>query len=204
VVDDSLGIVGSNTEALQILTFPDRPEKIQRLDSWLSNKIRTNLVERRSPLRVVGEFRSAKRTYLCRSFPLAFAGTQISGVHINGHSGNGDHSNGNHTNGNSSPGGLLIVMLERKSNEAVTIAELSERFNLTAREQETVKFLLEGLTSKEIAERMNISPNTVKAFIRLVMVKMNVSTRSGIIGKIVGWKAGHGLETGSSSGSSPD
>jgi hypothetical protein len=31
-------------------------------------------------------------------------------------------------------------------------------------------------------------------------VKMNVSTRSGIIGKIVGWKAGHGLETGSSGG----
>jgi hypothetical protein len=51
---------------------------------------------------------------------------------------------------------------------------------------------------------MSISPNTVKAFIRLVMVKMNVSTRSGIIGKIVGWKAGLGLETGSSSGSSPN
>jgi DNA-binding CsgD family transcriptional regulator len=46
--------------------------------------------------------------------------------------------------------------------------------------------LLEGLTSKEIADRMGISPNTVKAFIRLVMVKMNVSTRSGIIGRIVG------------------
>ncbi len=205
VVDDSLGVVGSNAEALQILAFPERPEKIQRLDSWLSNKIRTNLVERRAPFRVVGEFRSAKRTYLCRSFSLAFAGNQInaglvSAGQINAGQSNGEPTNGNHSNGNSSPGGLLIVMLERKSNEAVTIAELSERFNLTAREQETVKFLLEGLTSKEIAERMNISPNTVKAFIRLVMVKMNVSTRSGIIGKIVGWKAGHGLETGSSGG----
>ena len=189
VVDDSLSVVGSNAEALQILAFPDRPDKIQRLDSWLSNKIRSTLVERRPPFRLVGEYRSAKRTYLCRSFALPFAGAQV---------------NGNHTNGTPSSGGLLIVMLERKSNEAVTIAELSERFNLTAREQETVKFLLEGLTSKEIAERMSISPNTVKAFIRLVMVKMNVSTRSGIIGKIVGWKAGLGLETGSSSGSSPN
>jgi DNA-binding CsgD family transcriptional regulator len=137
---------------------------------------------------VVGEFRSAKRTYLCRSFPLGFALNQ---------------SNGNHTKGAMPEGGLLIVMLERKSNEAVTIAELSQRFSLTMREQETVKYLLEGLTSKEIAERMSISPNTVKAFIRLVMVKMNVSTRSGIIGKIVGWKAGLGLETGSANGSSP-
>ena len=92
-------------------------------------------------------------------------------------------------------------MLERASNEAITIAELSERFGLTVREQETVKYLLEGLTSKEIAERMKISPNTVKAFIRLVMVKLNVSTRSGIIGKIVGWKAGLGLETNGNGGS---
>ena len=70
------------------------------------------------------------------------------------------------------------------------IAEVSERFGLTSREQETVQFLLEGLTSKEIAQRMKISPNTVKAFIRLVMVKMGVSTRSGIIGKIVGLRPG--------------
>jgi len=52
------------------------------------------------------------------------------------------------------------------------IAEIAERFGLTCREQETVQFLLEGLTSKEIAQRMQNQPNTVKAFIRLVMVKM--------------------------------
>ena len=83
-------------------------------------------------------------------------------------------------------GGLLIVILERKSNDTAKIDEVSERFGLTAREKETVEYLLQGLTSKEIAQRMNISPNTVKAFLRLVMVKMDVSTRSGIIGRIVG------------------
>ncbi len=166
VVDGSLSVVASNAEVLQILTFPDRPEKIHNLESWLANKIRSNLMERRSRSGLVGEFQSARRTYLCRSFPLDLAP--------------------NHKNGS---GGLLIVMLERKSNEAVTIAEISERFGRTAREQETVQFLLEGFTSKEIAQRMKISPNTVKAFIRLVMVKMSVSTRSGIIGKIVGPRA---------------
>jgi DNA-binding CsgD family transcriptional regulator len=169
VVDTSLSVVASNAEALQILTFPDRPDKIHNLDGWLANKIRFNIVERQSPSQVVGEFHSAKRTYLCRSFPLDLAG--------------------NHKNGSAPSAGLLIVMLERKSNEAVTIAEISKRFGLTAREQETVQFLLEGFTSKEIAQRMTISPNTVKAFIRLVMVKMSVSTRSGIIGKIVGPRA---------------
>jgi DNA-binding CsgD family transcriptional regulator len=166
VVDTSLSVVASNAEVLQILTFPDQPEKINNLDTWLANKVRCNLLERRTRSGLVGEFQSARRTYVCRSFPLD------GGV--------------NHKNGSSTNGGLLVVMLERKSNEAVTIAEISERFGLTAREQETVQFLLEGFTSKEIAQRMKISPNTVKAFIRLVMVKMSVSTRSGIIGKIVG------------------
>jgi DNA-binding CsgD family transcriptional regulator len=51
---------------------------------------------------------------------------------------------------------------------------------------EVVALLVEGLTSKEIANRMKISSNTVKAFLRLVMVKMGVSTRSGVVGKIIG------------------
>ena len=76
-------------------------------------------------------------------------------------------------------------MLERKSDGRTAVAALSRRFGLTAREEETVQLLVEGLTSKEIAMRMKISPNTVKGFIRLIMVKMNVFTRSGIIGKIL-------------------
>jgi DNA-binding CsgD family transcriptional regulator len=174
VIDASLSVVASNTEALKILAFPDRPENIRSLDVWLANKIRVDLVERRSASRVIGEFRSAKRTYLCRSFPVQLRGPR----------------NPDSKNGSASPDGLLIVMLERKSNEVVMIAEIAARFGLTSREQETVQFLLEGLTSKEIAQRMKISPNTVKAFIRLVMVKMGVSTRSGIIGKIVGSRSG--------------
>jgi len=166
VVDSSLSVVACNGEALQILAFPDPPDKIRQLDNWLTNKIRTDLLGRLSPPKCVDGFRSAKRMYLCRSFPLE----------LRAHQGNGSGSSS----------GLLIVMLERRSNESAKISEMSERFGLTAREQETVKYLLEGLTSKEIAQRMKISPNTVKAFLRLVMVKMSVSTRSGIIGRIVG------------------
>jgi DNA-binding NarL/FixJ family response regulator len=173
VVDASLSVVASNAEAIQILAFPERPESIHYLDSWIANKVRSSLVKRNSPARVVEEFRSAKRTYLCRSFSLSLGK--------------------NHRNGSGDSAGMLVVMLERKSNEATTIAEIAQRYGLTAREQETVQFLVEGFTSKEIAQRMKISPNTVKAFIRLVMVKMDVSTRSGIIGKIVGTR--HGLES---------
>jgi DNA-binding CsgD family transcriptional regulator len=174
VVDGSLSVIASNSEALRILAFPDQPENIRHLDVWLAKKIRAELVERQSPSRVVAEFHSAKRTYLCRSFPVNLKG----------------YKTGDTKNGSGESAGLLIVMLERKGNEVVMVAEVAERFGLTAREQETVHFLLEGFTSKEIAQHMKISPNTVKAFIRLVMVKMGVSTRSGIIGKIVGSRAG--------------
>ena len=44
---------------------------------------------------------------------------------------------------------------------------------------------MQGFTNKEVGQRMNISPNTVKAFLKLIMMKMGVSTRSGIIGKTV-------------------
>jgi DNA-binding CsgD family transcriptional regulator len=166
VMDASWGVVAYNGEALQILTYPDQPEKIRHVEGWLANKICADLAGRRSPPKFVEEFRSARRVYLCRSFS----------VDRKPHNGNGSVSNGT----------LQIVMLERKSNDAVKLAEIAERFGLTAREQETVRYLVEGFTSKEIAQRMQISPNTVKAFLRLVMVKMNVSTRSGIIGRIVG------------------
>ena len=165
VMDAAFAVLAYNGEALRILTYPDRPEKIPHVESWLTNKICTDLA-RRSPPKFVEEFRSARRIYLCRSFFLE----------RKAHNGNGPHSNG----------ALQIVMLERKCNEVVKFTEIAERFALTAREQETVRYLLEGFTSKEIAQRMQISPNTVKAFLRLVMVKMNVSTRSGIIGRIAG------------------
>jgi DNA-binding CsgD family transcriptional regulator len=165
IVDSSLGVVAYNGEALHILSYPDQPGSLRHPETWLGNKIRSDLVGKQSPPRFVEGFRSARRTYLCRSFPLD-------------------------VNKSSTPGsgGLLMVMLERRSNGTVKIAEISARFGLTAREQETVQYLLQGLTSKEIAQRMKISPNTVKAFIRLVMVKMDVSTRSGIIGRFVGSK----------------
>jgi DNA-binding CsgD family transcriptional regulator len=45
--------------------------------------------------------------------------------------------------------------------------------------------LLQGIRNKEIANRMNISPHTVRAFLRLIMIKTGVSSRSAIVGKIM-------------------
>jgi DNA-binding CsgD family transcriptional regulator len=85
----------------------------------------------------------------------------------------------------------FAVLLERDGADNTALVEVSAQFGLTHRECEAVDYLLQGLTSKEIADRMKISPNTVKAFLRLVMVKMKVSTRSGIAGKIAASGAGN-------------
>jgi hypothetical protein len=42
-----------------------------------------------------------------------------------------------------------------------------------------------GLSSKVMADRMDISPNTVKAFLRLIMIKMGVTSRAGIVANIL-------------------
>ena len=76
----------------------------------------------------------------------------------------------------------MAVVLERNGVASWRAADVSESFHLTEREREVVELLIQGLTNKEIAGRMNISPNTVRAFIRMVMGKFGVSTRSGIVG----------------------
>jgi len=163
LVDEALNLIAANVEAVRILAFPEPPEKLGNLSGWFAKKIHSCLLDRKSAARpsFVTEFRSAKRTYLCRAFPL-------------------------NTGSNVQARPALALMLERKSNGGGTVAEITQRFGLTAREQETMRLLAEGFCSKEIAARMKISPNTVKAFVHLVMVKMGVSTRSGIIGKMVG------------------
>jgi DNA-binding CsgD family transcriptional regulator len=62
---------------------------------------------------------------------------------------------------------------------------VATHFNLTEREREVFKWLSIGLTDKQIADKMDISPNTVKCFVRLIMIKMGVNTRTGVMAKIL-------------------
>lgn len=58
-------------------------------------------------------------------------------------------------------------------------------FKLSRREAQVFELLAEGLTDKEIANRLNISPSTVKAHVRLIGQKVGRSTRAGIVGKVL-------------------
>ncbi len=163
LLDAGLNLIASNDPALQILCFPSEAERIKQPKVFLSDRVRNALIDHRHQAgpSFVKEFRSGKRRYICKSFQVD-------------------------CNGRAPLQPAFAVLLERDAAAGSGLSEISEQFDLTQRERETVEFLMQGLTSKEIATRMNISPNTVKAFLRLVMVKMKVSTRSGIAGKIAG------------------
>ncbi len=163
LMDSSLSPVSFNAEAVQILSYPEKPGALTRLDAFLADNIRARLLNREPshPSLFVAEFKSGKRRYLCRAFAL-----------------------NPHAKGRSHPN--VALLFERSlSSGWLPLSPVLDQFHLTRRERQAVELLLQGLTSKEIADRMKISPNTVKAFLRLIMIKMGASTRSAIVAKIV-------------------
>ena len=159
LLDSSLKPIYSNSEALGVFSYPNEPEKGKALSGKLAKVIRA-IVEQQPPsvnLPASTVFMSGRRHYVCRSFVLE-----------------------PDSNDDSRP--TIAITVER---DRWALRDLAVRFQLTDREREAVENLANGLTSKEIAQRMKISPNTVKTFLRLVMIKMGVTTRSGVIGKII-------------------
>lgn len=161
VLADGTGLpVYYNREAIAVLTYPQPVKNLAGSDLF-QREVQTLLLrlepDEAAPYPTA--FKSGRRRYVCRAFAVL------------GSFGTRSHP-------------LTGLLIERDSPRMVNVSEAAEQFRLTQREQEAIELLTLGLTSKEIASRMNISPNTVKAFFRLVMTKMGVSTRSGIVGKI--------------------
>lgn len=151
-----------NAQAVRILSFPLQPNERKagsvRLTRTLSNRVTALVRSADSP--ATTDFLSGRRHYKCRLYSLN-ATTETS------------------------RSALSVLFLERGALGSRDITHIAVKFRLTERERRTVELLLEGLTTKEIAQRMNISPNKVKAFLRAVMLKLEVSTRSGILAKIL-------------------
>jgi DNA-binding CsgD family transcriptional regulator len=162
LMDSALNLISSNVEATQILSYPDKLANLRRQELYVTGKIRSTLMSQEplSESPFVTEFRSGRRRYFCRAF-LVDSQAKVP----------------------ARPS--IAVLLERGPSGLVPFPEVSQHFNLTQREREALECLLQGLSSKEIANRMSISPNTVKAFLRLIMTKMGVSSRSEVMRKII-------------------
>jgi len=68
----------------------------------------------------------------------------------------------------------------------LTHHSLSELSALTDREREVLDLLAQGLTNKEIAEKLFITTNTVKRHLKAVFEKLDVHTRSAATAKVAG------------------
>jgi len=162
LMDSDERVIYANPPAQRILTYPhasenassDRAAIFKRLESIYPLK------EISDSSTGAAEFESGNRKYTCRAFYL----TKM--------------------NGAQNSGNTVAFIIERKGTPPHALTRVCSHFHLTQRERQVVEFSIQGLTNKEIAARMNISPNTVRAFIRMIMVKLGVSTRSGIAGVV--------------------
>jgi DNA-binding CsgD family transcriptional regulator len=148
----------TNRSAVLILGYPDH--QVATSDG-IRRRIRNilqseNMIAGAQPT----SFLSGRRRYTCQSFLMESRA---------------DASN--------SP--VVALLLDRRPRDPVGVSDIRRRFRLSSRESETVRHLVEGRSTKEVAQCMGVSPNTVKQFIRLAMTKMGVSNRTGIVGKVL-------------------
>jgi DNA-binding CsgD family transcriptional regulator len=161
LLDPSLKALAFNPEAEAILAYPDRRGSGEA----------TNLRIPEEVLEKIGELGSSGCASLLTYFQAGRREYVAWACSLESHSG--------------LPERLVALMLLRNSSTMELVTRVSAQYKLTDRERETLEAISQGLSSKEAAERMHISPNTVRTYLRLIMMKMSVGTRAGVLAKIL-------------------
>lgn len=79
----------------------------------------------------------------------------------------------------------ILFTLERMQTGILNLPKIFRQWKLSRREQEVVQLLISDRSNKEMARDLNLSINTVKSYMKFLMRKLNVGTRSGVIGKLL-------------------
>jgi DNA-binding CsgD family transcriptional regulator len=159
VLIDSMRVpIYANAEAMRILGVKRDPAPAGGMGRLLGEALWTLLPAGEIPAEgVATSFLSGRRRYSCRVTRLNSVGAAA--------------------------GAVYLLMIDHTGATVADESYVVERYSLTHRETELLRFLMTGLTNKEIGDRMQISPNTVKAFLKLMMTKMGVSTRAAVVGR---------------------
>jgi DNA-binding CsgD family transcriptional regulator len=158
LLDRSLKIIAFDRGATSILKDSNQPGVSPQSGTTLPKEILENIRQCKpgamSSLRIY--LRIGKNEYMCRACVLEWVNWLASQP-------------------------MVAVHMSKVSTSNDAVHDATAKYQLTNREQEVLRGISLGLASKTIAYRMDISPNTVKAFLRLIMIKMGVTSRSGIV-----------------------
>ena len=76
---------------------------------------------------------------------------------------------------------IFMFILERVCPDRLNLPLVARQWHLNNREQDMVRLLLEDKGNKEIAHTLHLSIDTVKGYMKLLMRKLGVTSRTGII-----------------------
>ncbi len=151
LLDPDWRFVSANDEAVRVLGFPGINLDRDGINGVVTEKIAPALGATGKPPFLL---KSGQRTYECEATHLASCDADQAGQ---------------------------IALILKRSRAGLDFGRLTERFSLTRREFETIRLLVSGNSTDEIASAMTISPNTVKVYMRLIMAKMRVANRAAIV-----------------------
>jgi len=173
LLDPSLKPIGLDRGAASMLRRDNEPDTQRELAAIIPKNILDMLRKRKptDPPSVKMRFRSNDIDYTCQAYQLEQYG--------------------------SAKQPIMAIYLERASSAADAVNGVATKYKLTERERDVLRGIAQGLANKTLAEQLNISPNTVKIFLRLVMIKVGVTTRSALVAKIL--RSQETFESGSSS-----
>ncbi|MEW6608379.1 MAG: LuxR C-terminal-related transcriptional regulator [bacterium] len=157
-----------NHEALQILSraIQSFGEKKQFHDGLLFlcgqwkrmiNKGLTKTEQGNTPVYILDTLKSDRRFYL------------VKGLSLSNHKSSQEEDN------------RFIFILERMNVDKLNLSLISRQFSLNQREQDIVRLLIEERGNKEIAQILGLSLNTIKSYLKILMRKLSVTSRAGII-----------------------
>ncbi|MDQ1469014.1 MAG: hypothetical protein QOJ99_494 [Bryobacterales bacterium] len=160
-MDASYRPIGWSRGAIEILSC-HRPTIISESQCELPKAV-ADQIRRCNPAdlpSIVAKFSAGKAIYVCRAYFLESQDESLSRP-------------------------TIALLFERSSSAIDTIQEIAAEFNLTERERQTLEGISMGLSTKELATLMEISPNTVKAFVHLIITKMGVTTRAEVVAEVL-------------------
>jgi len=169
LLDETFAVVASDYGAKAMLSAMCEPERLENPSMRLTGQILKglDLHKRAAHTHWKVQIRIATSDYACLCYALEARNWPLAELPV------------------------FAIHLERVAEADEALNGVIASYHLTEREEQTLKGILTGLSTKEIADQMGISPNTVKAFTRLIMIKLGVTTRWGIIAKILGNREVH-------------